>query len=107
MTFRFPPLTAHGSGRQWHYRRLPVDTPADAAATLPSLPRATERTELSPGARRLFSAINSHGTYVVCIDPHAIAVKSGVSEQILPHCLNELRRAGMISTWMGNLVFFD
>lgn len=110
MKFRFAPLTAHRSSRQWQYRRLPADAPPEAGTklpTLPALPRTAARTELSPAARRLFHAINCHDTYVICIDPHAIAAKSGISEQTLPQCLNELCRAGMISMWMGNLVFFD
>jgi len=67
---------------------------------------ATSRWELSPDAKRLFSAINRN-EYVICIDPRTMAELADVNEQKLPHCLNELRRAGMINTWMGNLVFFE
>lgn len=110
MTFRLPQVPSNGSGHKWRHRRPSGDAPpADSTANLPELLAVSCTTlhrELSPGAKQLFSAINRN-EYVICIDPRTIATLSGVSEQKLPHCLNELRRAGMISTWIGNLVFFD
>ncbi|MHB0936090.1 MAG: hypothetical protein ACYDCO_24385 [Armatimonadota bacterium] len=111
MKFRFPQVPANGSGHKWRHRRPSGETAtADSTAAMPELLAAacsaTQRNNLSPGARRLFNAINRN-EYVICIDPRTMAALADVSEQKLPLCLNELRRAGMISTWIGNLVFFD
>ena len=66
-----------------------------------------QRDDLSVGAKLLFCALRYRDEYVVCIEPRAIATQTGVSEQKVRNCLNELADTGAISSWLGNLVFFD
>ncbi len=109
MSRLLPPRRA--AGMHWRHTDGTPETRGDAGA-LPSVLTApppplpvAQRAELSPGARLLFSALR-RGDYVVCIDPRQLARTLGVSERKLQSCLGELRRAGVIAEWWGNLVFF-
>lgn len=65
-----------------------------------------QRDDLSAGAKMLYSALDSPDQYVVCLDRSTITTRVGLNEQAIDTCLNELTRAGVISSRMGNLVFF-
>jgi len=114
MKNRLSQMLFHGPGLKWRLRRQESTETAwesdpllDAQELFATSHPATQRANLSPGARLLYRTLCSHAEYVICIDPCALAAQVGVSEQKIHCCLNELRRAGMINTWIGNLVFFD
>lgn len=65
-----------------------------------------QRTDLSFGAKLLYCVLRTQDDSVICIDPRAIADFVGVSPEKVRGCLAELRHAGVITGWMGNLLFF-
>jgi hypothetical protein len=65
-----------------------------------------QRDDLSAGAKLLYAALDPHDEYVVCCDPGAISAQVGLPEHTIDTCLNELTRAGIIHSRLGNLVFF-
>lgn len=114
MKNRLSQMLFHGSGLKWRHRRQELaetarvsDPLLDTRELFAASHSPAQRAHLSPGARLLYRTLCGHDEYVICIDPPAIAAQVGVSEQKIHCCLNELRRAGIISTWIGNLVFFE
>jgi hypothetical protein len=114
MKYLLSQMLFHGSGLKWRLRRQEGSAthhepdPREAAKELFAASNPVTRSaDLSPGARLLYRTLRCHDDYVICIDPRTLAAELAVSEHKIHCCLNELRRAGMISTRIGNLVFFD
>ena len=106
-----PQGMAQGQSLRWRHRTAESAPPAQPSQPITGelqtpAQSVLQREDLSAGAKTLYRALCEWNEYVVCIDPGDLSSLVGVSEQKLYSCLHELTRAGVISSCLGNLVFF-